>query len=197
MPIGHCLTASARPTRKHPPTSGLRAQANKPSANSAFLGSNSSTNDAWIVDSGTSYHITGDPTLIDPALRTPVYVTVTCANGTRLTSEFKGNTKLITASSTPVQLTNVYYVPGFTHNLLSVQAPMSTCAEFHFVKGACRIVCPNGIIETVPTEDQVFALSITAQKWHERLGHASAPRLKLLGLPHKLEGPCEPCIQAK
>ena len=197
MPIGHCLTAIARPTQKQPPTSGLRAQANKSSANFASLGSNSSTNDAWIVDSGASYHMTGDPTLIDPASRTPAYVTVTCANGTQLTSEFKGNTKLITASSTPVQLTNVYYVPGFTHNLLSVQAAMSTGAEFHFVKGACRIVCPNGIIETVPTEDQVFALLVTAQKWHERLGHASAPRLKLLGLPHKLEGPCEPCIQAK
>eukprot|EP00963_Diacronema_lutheri_P006085 scaffold515_cov339-Pavlova_lutheri.AAC.7 len=74
---------------------------------------------------------------------------------------------------------------------------MSTSAEFHFAKGACKIVCPNEIIETVPTEYQVFALSSTAQKWHDRLGHASAPRLKLLGLPHKVEGPCEPRIQAK
>eukprot|EP00963_Diacronema_lutheri_P000051 scaffold1_cov375-Pavlova_lutheri.AAC.51 len=183
MPIGHCLTAIAKPIGKQPPTSGLRDQANQSSATSAFLGSNSSTNDAYIVDSGVSYHMTHDPTLIDPASRTPAYVTVTCANGTQLTSEFKGNSILITTSSTRVKLTNVYFVPGFTHNLLSFQAAMSIGAKFHFAKGACRIICPDRIIETVPTEDQV--------------GHASAPRLKLLGLPHKLEGPFEPCIQAK
>jgi len=140
--------------------------------------------------------MTGDPTLVDPASRTPAYVAVTCAKCTPLTTKFKGESMLHTTSSTHVQLTKVYYVPSFTNNLLSVRAAMSTGAEFRFAKGACRIVCPDGIIEIVPNEDQVFALSVTAQNWHERLGHASAPRLKLLGLPQKLEGPREPCIQA-
>eukprot|EP00963_Diacronema_lutheri_P000611 scaffold34_cov337-Pavlova_lutheri.AAC.6 len=135
----------------------------------------------WIIDSGASFHMTGDPGLIDPATRQTAHEAITCANGQQLTSEFKRNSVIRSKTSTPVRLTNVDYIPGFAHNLFSVPAATKAGAQVLFTHGTCRVECAKGVIETTPSADHVYALVATAQRWHEPLGHASAPRCR----PHR------------
>jgi len=196
-PIGFSLTAIGTVKPNVPCQTGFTAHASSPSAKSLSSSDNISMENTWIIDSGASFHMTGDPSLIDPTSRQPAHVPITCANGQQLTSEFKGNSVIRTKTGTLVRLTNVYYIPGFAHNLFSVPAATKAGAQVSFTHATCRVECAQGIIETTASVDNVYALVTTAQRWHERLGHASAPRLKLLGLPHKLDEACEPCIQAK
>ena len=101
----------------------------------------------------------------------------TCAEGSELTSQLRGNALIRASDGTQVRLTNVYYIPGFKHNLFSVNAATSNGAQVVFTQGACRIVSPSGTIEAPLTRDRVYALVVTARRWHERLGHPSEPLL--------------------
>jgi len=141
--------------------------------------------------------MTGDPDILEPSSIEHTCIPVTCAEGSELASHLRGNALIHASDGTQVRLTNVYYIPGFKHYLFSVNAATSNGAQVVFTQGACRIVSASGTIEAPLTRNRVYALVVTARRWHERLGHPSEPRMKLLGLPHKLDGACEACIKAK
>eukprot|EP00963_Diacronema_lutheri_P000305 scaffold22_cov401-Pavlova_lutheri.AAC.4 len=191
-PIGFSLTAICTTHPSMPRQNGLTAHSSTPSGISLSSSGSFSMEKTWIIDSSASFHMTGDPGLIDPATRQTAHVAITCANGQHLTSKFKENSVIRSKTGTPVRLTNVYYIPGFAHNLFSVPAATKARAQVLFTHGTCRVECAKGVIETTPSADHVYAPVTTAQRWHKRLGHASAPRLKLLGSPHKLDGPVSP-----
>ena len=151
----------------------------------------------WIIDSGASYHMTGDLGLLEQGT-TDLHVSdIMTADGTVLSSRFKGTVHITAPDGTNIRLLNVLFIPGLAHNLISVKAAMEAGADFQFSKGHCRISCAGRVLDAPLCPGNVFALSAPAQLWHERLGHASEEKLRLLGLPHKLDCPCTPCIQAK
>eukprot|EP00963_Diacronema_lutheri_P003311 scaffold280_cov391-Pavlova_lutheri.AAC.13 len=151
----------------------------------------------WIIDSGASYHMTGDLGLLEQG-NTDLHISdIMTADGTVLSSRFKGTVHIRTPDRTNIRLLNVLFIPGLAHNLISVKAAMEAGADFQFSKGHCRISLTGRVLDAPLCPGNVFALSAPAQLWHERLGHASEEKLRLLGLPHKLDCPCTPCIQAK
>lgn len=162
------------------------------------LASKMTHSDMWIIDSGASFHMTGDPDILEPGTIEHVRMPVMCAEGSELMSEAKGSALIHASDGTPIQLLNVYYIPGFKHNLFSVNALVrATGARVVFTQGVCRIESAAGVVEAPLTQDRVYALVVTARRWHERLGHPSESRMKLMGLPHRINGTCTPCIQGK
>lgn len=72
----------------------------------------------WFLDSGCSNHMTGEKSWfveIDESFRHSVRL----GNGSRLSVEGKGNIRIIVAGIVQV-VTDVYYVPNLTSNLLSI-----------------------------------------------------------------------------
>lgn len=76
-------------------------------------------NDVWIIYSGASCHIALDRKLIVPIDFDAQRQLISTVNGHQSQSKGKGVCK--TTSSANLSISNVYFVPGFNSNLLSVR----------------------------------------------------------------------------
>eukprot|EP00963_Diacronema_lutheri_P010375 scaffold1042_cov345-Pavlova_lutheri.AAC.4 len=84
----------------------------------------------WIIDSGASHHMTGDPGLLEQGT-TDLHVSdIVTADGTVLSSRLKGTVHITAPGGTNIRLLNVLFIPGLAHNLISVKAAMEAGADF-------------------------------------------------------------------
>ena len=80
-PIGFSLSTIGTVTPHVPCQTYFTTHASSPSAKSLSSSDNISMENAWIIYSGASFHMTSDPSLIDPTSRQPAHVPITSANG--------------------------------------------------------------------------------------------------------------------
>jgi len=156
-------------------------------------------NQIWIIDSGATWHMTGNKEYLEVSTIEPYETNIEIADGTQLTSQWKGKVKLKLDDLTapPVELENVLYVPGLTHNLLSVNSMVLRGATVNFKQGYCNIWHNQMRLQAKLNSDQNYCLQATAQVWHQRLGHVHPERLRKLGIPHRMTNTCKTCIENK
>ncbi|GMI77806.1 hypothetical protein HRI_001449800 [Hibiscus trionum] len=150
----------------------------------------------WIVDSGCSNHMTNDEKKLQDIDEYKGKRVVLTANNSRLPISHIGKTTLPRNDSQKLQLEKVYLVPGLKKNLLSV--PQLTAAGNYVLFGPEDVsifqqveVIGTPIVKGRRTES-VYVLSAesayvdktrkneTADLWHERLGHVSYNKLKVM-----------------
>lgn len=97
------------------------------------------THHTWIIDSGSSQHMTFDKSLLHNILIIPYPIFVTITNSFNVKVNCVGSLFL----TLELELHNVFYVPTFKHDLLSVS---QLCAQFDcdliISKYACTIQTP-------------------------------------------------------
>lgn len=162
----------------------------------------SPTTKAWILDSGASTHICCSKYLFMSLIwNSPLVVTL--PNKTNFIAEFAGCIRL----SKAISLHNVFYIPDFHFNLISVSSLTRDFSTFRivFANNSCLIQdkCTlrtigkgnlhNGLyfLEDLIASDDVVSLplsshsSLTVSKpaydvWHRRFGHPSHIHLNAL-----------------
>lgn len=72
----------------------------------------------WLVDSGASRHVNGDRSVFSTLDLTPGTSSVQTAGNENLTVQGTGSVNL--GPSGEINISDVYYVPGLTRNLLSI-----------------------------------------------------------------------------
>ncbi|GMI80094.1 hypothetical protein HRI_001678700 [Hibiscus trionum] len=158
----------------------------------------------WIVDSGCSNHMTNDEKKLQDIDEYKGKRVVLTTNNSRLPISHIGNTTLPRNDSQKLQLEKVYLVPGLKKNLLSV--PQLTASGNYVLFGPEDVsifqqveVIGTPIVKGRRTES-VYVLSAesayvdktrkneTADLWHERLGHVSYNKLKVMMKKQILRG---------
>jgi hypothetical protein len=76
---------------------------------------NSHFNNSWVIDSGATDHMIDNLNLLDNTFTTTKCQPVTVANGLKVPIEQIGTTKFLSNT-----VSDVFYLPTFTSNLLSV-----------------------------------------------------------------------------
>ncbi|KAG2736889.1 hypothetical protein G9P44_000979 [Scheffersomyces stipitis] len=166
----------------------------------------------FLIDSGASYHICNDPTLFwdfKPTVSSKAG-SIFGANGAPLPVCGSGTVKFL-AGKTPVELHDVYYVPGCARNLVSLAVAaarsksnfnFSPTAVSHPVLGLVGSVLPDSnlykfTLSLVRPPAPVHALSVL----HDRLGHPHAALEKTIISKYDLASyspaACESCNVAK
>ena len=202
------------------------ATANTASENVFVAGGISVNAEQWYLDSGATKHMTrvkswfSDFKDCSPC---PVFI----GNGTALKCVGTGSiacAMLVNDAPISGKLSDVWYVPELTTNLLSVSCLTSKGWAVDFGEQECIIKSAAGaVVAKAVKEDNMYRVLMTAartsaaahvaatsqaaQLWHERLGHVGAASLGLLqqkemvaGIP-KLAGsvdkPCVTCLEGK
>lgn len=148
-----------------------------------MMGSN--REDVWFIDSGCSNHMTGNKRWF-VTLNEEFSHTVKLGNNARMQVMGLGNIKLRVQGRTQI-ISDVYYVPDLTNNLLSVGQLQEKDLTMIMQNGACKILYPiNGlIVHTYMTTNRMFVmlteqhndacLQVTQEDltglWHRRFGH--------------------------
>ncbi|KAL4282412.1 hypothetical protein GQ457_03G013080 [Hibiscus cannabinus] len=150
----------------------------------------------WIVDSGCSNHMTNDEKKLQDIDEYEERRVVLTANNSRLSISHVGKTTLPRNDSQQLQLEKVYLVPGLKKNLLSV--PQLTAVGNYVLFGPedVSIFQKVEVIGTPIVKGRrtisVYVLSAestyvdktrkneTVDLWHERLGHVSYYKLKVM-----------------
>ena len=155
-------------------------------------------NDAWFLDSGCSNHMSGEYGMFTNLNETFQH-SVKLGNNSRMQVVGKGNVKLVLNGVVHV-LSEVYYVPELSNNLLSIGQFQDNGLAVLFKGGLCKIYHPQRglIIETEMSPNRMFILltqtqkSVSAQNcfhvgsrdlsslWHKRYGHLSFKGLQTL-----------------
>lgn len=172
----------------------------------------------WIVDSGSSKHMTNNASLLVNLEENLSEIGLAKEN-TFITAKSAG-----TLVSKKCDLTNVLYVPELSRNLISVDAIVKKGGEVKFDKSGVTITKSGAeILKGERNEDGVFTIKLNknntdsaflaskvenAYEWHEKLGHLSCNNIKklikisdglnvnekeLLAITDK----CEICIKSK
>lgn len=166
---------------------------------------------SWYIDSGATNHMTGNRDLLTD-FKSRDGCTVTIASGDKLKCTGIGSVKL----SFNAVLTNVFYIPKLSVNLISVSQLIKSGCSINFDPNGCTIC---NLSDTVIKAKDVGGaykletcslranLSISTVTWHQRLGHLSGNNMKLLrqGLANDIsfqEDPCkdvacEVCLKGK
>lgn len=145
----------------------------------------------WVVDSGATEHMTGDPTQFekDSLLQLKTLTSVTFGDGSCGWAEAYGTVALLGCHGT-VRLMRVLYVPSLQGNLLSLPAATSRGIQAIFEgphvyfqsQSGDRILTASlcdGLFVTNTTVHCCTAVKAAASpeseacRWHERLGHTS------------------------
>ncbi|KAA8535609.1 hypothetical protein F0562_030612 [Nyssa sinensis] len=162
----------------------------KPSSNLAST--SSLTNQTWLLDSGSTHHLTAD---LDNLVIHSEYTgpeEVTLGNGSQLPITHIG-TSHVFSDNRKFSLHDILRVPSATHNLLSVNSftrSNHVSIEFfpnHFVIKdlATRAILHQGQSDGglysfafVPLRSSIQSYSASLSTWHARLGHANAPTVR-------------------
>ncbi|KAG5614632.1 hypothetical protein H5410_014456 [Solanum commersonii] len=148
--------------------------------NSNLASTQSSPTQNWLMDSGTTHHLTSDldNLAIHSGYQSPEEVTL--GNGSRLTISHIGKC-FIAASDKKIKLDNTLHIPTSTQNLNSIS---SFAKSNNFSDLVTR-----GILHTGPSRDGLYSLPVTKLLslaffvaslgvWHARLAHAFYPTVR-------------------
>ncbi|PWA89235.1 Cysteine-rich RLK (receptor-like protein kinase) 8 [Artemisia annua] len=147
---------------------------------------------AWVVDSGATDHICITLSIMHDTYLSSPPIHVTLPNGQTVEVKICGKVRI----NTDITLTNVFHIPSFAYNLLSVsqltrQLPITTVftslscyfqglnkriAHGNLYEGL-YIIYPDKHTSTNPTILSTNSSDNTIL-WHSRLGHPSLPVLK-------------------
>ncbi|KAA8519426.1 hypothetical protein F0562_013699 [Nyssa sinensis] len=162
----------------------------KPSSNLAST--SSQTNQTWLMDSGTTHHLTADLDNLAIHSEYTGLEEVTLGNGSQLPITHIG-TSHVHSDNHKFSLHDILRVPSATHNLLSVNSftrSNHVSIEFfpdHFVIKdlATRAILHQGqsdgelySFDFVPLHFSIQSYSTFLSTWHARLGHANAPTVR-------------------
>ncbi|XP_075473941.1 uncharacterized protein LOC142504998 [Primulina tabacum] len=170
----------------------------QPDITPCFTGTSSLSNDhapilslSWIIDTGATHHIYCSLRLFHDSK--PFYSSVTLPNNSKVSVTHIGTVRL----SSELILKDVLYVPHFNFNLMSIisltkQIPCSVS----FLPDSCQIqvLKQNKMIAMGRRMGDLYILCqfpapaslcnasfSKSQIWHYRFGHASFPKLSVLG----------------
>lgn len=112
----------------------------------------------WFLDSGCSNHMTGEKTWfveLDESFKHDVRL----GNGSKMSVEGKGNIRIAVEGIVQV-VTDVYYVPNLTSNLLSIGQLQEKHLTILIKEGVCRIYHQQRgmIMETQMTLNRMFLI---------------------------------------
>lgn len=146
----------------------------------------------WIVDSGASTHVCCDKELLHTTYRLDRQVIVNLPDGSIKRVSVAGKVRL----NQDIVLSNVLYVPGFTHNLLSVaQLIQENEVKCTFYQSHCVFQTGNSeqVIGIGKMEKNLYVMETVSEnhfchffreedmnleKWHQFLGHPSLSTLQ-------------------
>ena len=160
-----------------------KGKSNRKHANHAAFAATTSRNleTGWIIDSGASAHMTGNLALLG-SLKEVSPISVSIPNGRLYHANLSGRVTL----GNGLQPNNVYYVPGFQKNLLSVSA-LDQVHNISFRNGSCYIDTAriagrnaNGLYEVTTHHGN-------AANTHETFGHISNRKLRELEKAGKIQ----------
>ncbi|KAA0053129.1 integrase [Cucumis melo var. makuwa] len=174
----------------------------------------------WYLDSGCSNHMTGNRSIfvtLDESFQSEVKT----GDNTRLQVKGQGDILVKTKKGTK-RVTNVFYVPGLKHNLLSIGQLLQRGLKVSFEGDICAIKDQVGVLiaKVKMTANKMFPLNFTYGQiscfssilkdpswlWHFRYGHLNFKSLSYLCKNHMVRGIqninhetniCEVCILAK
>ncbi|KAL4021013.1 hypothetical protein IC575_019802 [Cucumis melo] len=147
----------------------------------------------WYLDSGCSNHMTGNRSIfvtLDESFQSEVKI----GDNTALQVKGQGDILVKTKKGTK-RVTNVFYVPGLKHNLLSIGQLLQRGLKVSFEGDICAIKDRGVLIAKDPS-----------WLWHFRYGHLNFKSLSYLCKNHMVRGIqninhetniCEVCILAK
>lgn len=163
--------------------------------------------DVWVVDSGSSYHITHERSMFGPELEAlPQPITVNFANGEKAHAAGVGNivfdayTGDSGSSTTKITLHDALYVPDAKVNLLSVQSATKRGATFEFGQQGGMIKSNGETVATAEFNNGVYTLRMvdrsatalavteTPQLVHRRYGHLGFDNLAKLVTDNMVTG---------
>ncbi|GAU31303.1 hypothetical protein TSUD_315120 [Trifolium subterraneum] len=176
--------------------------------------------ESWYVDSRCSNHMTGNKDWLyefDATFRDSVRL----GNDAKMCVMGKSNVKMFINGSVHV-ISNVYYLPGLNTNFLSVGQLQQRNVTIIFKDDICRAYHDEKglIFSTQMSTNRMYILTTSVivpmclqiskedknQLWHNRYGHISMQRLKLLnskdmvkGLPalEEMDEKCTDCLIGK
>ena len=163
---------------------------------------------AWLLDTGASFHMTHDRSLLSDFVATPD--TPVGGIGGELTSPGYGTARLLCHTSNggrAMRIHKVLYVPGCQFNLISfsqLQAsgcPLSVIPDgFSIGSNGIHAVMQQGLY-VLQLQKPVACVTIdpdALQMWHERLGHVSKATTIAMtqkaGIDLSKPPPNDPCI---
>ena len=172
--------------------------------------------DSWVVDTGASFHATGNRSLLRDYVENQDLGKVYMGDANPCEVCGVGNTKVTLGNGIFLPLNNVRYVPKLTKNLVSIGQLDDLGYKTEFANGSWKIskgamtiakgkkVGSLYLTEQKSGEALVSSESVDANLWHKRLGHISERGLKVLvtrqKLPKMKEAKldfCEDCVLGK
>ncbi len=145
----------------------------------------------WVIDSGASYHSTGDAHWFGPGTlkNSSNSITIVIADGTEIISEKSGMVKFnyrYGNQTEEMTLSEVRFLPGSAANIISVGKDEGKGNQFTFRNGRCVVTDGDGddLINTHKSGDVskiraygLGSLNVASSKiskaelWHQRLNH--------------------------
>jgi hypothetical protein len=112
---------------------------------SALSGSVSPSEDTWLINSGSSKHMTSQRDILSCLTKKNFPHKVTLGDDYQYPIKGVGELNYKLDSGTPMKMKDVLYVPGFTKNLLSISALDKKCFKVSFIDGEF-LMWPKGYI---------------------------------------------------
>lgn len=158
----------------------------------------------WFLDSGCSNHMTGDESWF-VEINESFKHSVRLGNGSKLSVEGIGDIRIMVGEVLQ-RVTDVYYVPNLTSNLLSIGQLQEKQLSIVIEKGVCKIFhFQRGlIIEANMTKNRMFLVDAVKKStpaecfqvededlgelWHKRFGHLNNQSLQLMKKKELVKG---------
>ncbi|UYV80580.1 hypothetical protein LAZ67_19000797 [Cordylochernes scorpioides] len=189
---------------------------------------NEQDEDIWIGDSGATNHITRNASFYTSYKDFPTQQTIKVGSNEKLIAYGSGTITIETCVKGKWQthyLTDVWYVPNFSRNVMSLQSTLDKGFEMKMDKKGCKLfktTTGEVIVEGKRLPGGLYGMLITSikpenaaevnlaktqnvnmlQLWHERFGHQNKRHvqkwLKEQGIDAVMDNePCEACIYGK
>ena len=173
----------------------------------------------WIIDSGSSYHVTGNVHLFNDLteLHEDDFVELQLADSRKLVGKMTGDIILFNDENQRIKITDVIYVPGLNFNLVSVSQLCEKGFKCNFTRDNCQINCSNQNALINASKDKgLYVMKLNEgkeankillnknessydlkfhEKWHCILGHIGSDKILQLQRNHLVKG--LPILQPK
>ncbi|MCO5601957.1 hypothetical protein L7F22_056084 [Adiantum nelumboides] len=116
-----------------------------------LLAASTDTSTVWLLDTGATHHMTLNSYWLHNYKKLTSQVQVYLGDNHSLNAIGLGHLQVTLPSGAAVTIRDIYHNPGLSHNILSVNAAMSTGSSIEFFHNSCVIhfKLPNGQFETL------------------------------------------------